>query len=75
MAGEKQEYTVLNEQKLKKYNQRKCANLIWDTVLEKTWKIWLRIDIRWLLPRKLKQLRNDMECLEYLRKEEKKRKE
>ena len=28
MAGEKQEYTVLNEQKLKKYNQRKCANLI-----------------------------------------------
>lgn len=36
MAGEKQEYTVLNEQKLKKYNQRKCTNLIWDTVLEKT---------------------------------------
>lgn len=36
MAGEKQEYPVLNEQKLKKYNQRKGANLIWDTVLEKT---------------------------------------
>lgn len=37
MAGDKQGQAILDEKKLKEYNQMRCADLIWDyktTVLD-----------------------------------------